>query len=1199
MIATRLAAEQAALGVFEGKAGAGAPYPERLWPFLDPMVRAADRIRRQGEDRLFGPPKQDQKDWHAEAAGLLKQANENYKAAQEGTAAPLRFAFQISDRALADLPYLTAWAAEVDEAKLTDARKAWDHAHKLADDLDAVSRDPSKADPKRLKELKDNAEVLDGEVMALKEMVDKVVTKVGSAAVTANWPPTEALLTLPPPLLSAADRTSLLAKSQTYLRSFDSESGVQGVSAVEKVDPKILATRRATAGFAGLPEADKRILADGIRLEAEWEKEALKLGKTLREKYRELADKAKFPTPEEAQVRPKLSGGAAGFNKRDIKEMSEKISRIAIPFARPGDEDPEPAAETRKARWQAVLEGLALQAATDHWYDEQQKPYFKAAAEAFLKDAARMRPAAADGSPYRKPPAVIRLLALDEWAVTNPFQAPVSWTSEQQRAFEFKLDKKGWTPDLDGFPACHLGLETKTNPTALLGVAPLLKDTDQLLGPADTALPAVPVTIVSNEATGTGKAFVTADLYFRGQKPSTKIEIALYRRPEWVVSNVKARPEEGAMLAVKSDNDVSVGAISIVLDLSGSMKLLKKDAKGKLVIKDGKYVPDFDRKEEWRSSKALQTVIELLDSFNDDAYPSVSVFVFGEEAGTGKDVAMTATMPIKQLFPASGPPPEKMTRSDIDVLKATIRRLKQNAIPEYYTPLVPSIRKALELGFPPGYTKPKTVLVLTDGMDTTYGEIVFKDDDGVKKSTVEEKNRIIADVQRSVADFNAARVPIHIVFFDTDQEEEEVAKRQFDAVRRFEAPGQLWSARDSKALFKTLDLALRPKPRLILQNGDAAQGVPPFGLPTNRPGDQPHELRWYGREIDGVIKPTPGRYDLDLPGLDRQPIAFEDGDRLLVRIKKTADGAQFSRELFFREFPPKVDRTDMSQRRLDENADWLLAVPQNQILFPNNKQTLSLVTGLEYLKSLSPGKGGEIRHIRPQFVWWEVSQLTLPKPGRDDAGARPGFGRVENLSGYPTPAWRLTVEDWPNTGRTFAEPRLRAWAVQSLAGLNPDPVFPNQIRLPVSARAETGGTLRDRNGAAYPVRVSHEEVEARINTKGDKGQSKCAVVRVDYPPGREVFARAILTRKDGAMLGTFDEHRYYREANGYTAVFGPLEDRDVEQGVEIAIELVSIPELKKAVKPLVLDALGPPLESDPRPAQPVPQRDVDYTPGRP
>ena len=80
---------------------------------------------------------------------------------------------------------------------------------------------------------------------------------------------------------------------------------------------------------------------------------------------------------------------------------------------------------------------------------------------------------------------------------------------------------------------------------------------------------------------------------------------------------------------------------------------------------------------------------------------------------------------------------------------------------------------------------------------------------GPRKTSEDEKERIIADVRRSVADFNAARVPIHVVFFHTDAKEEAVAKRQFDAVRGFEAPGQLWSARDTKTLFDTLDLALR------------------------------------------------------------------------------------------------------------------------------------------------------------------------------------------------------------------------------------------------------------------------------------------------------------------------------------------------------------------------------------------------------
>jgi hypothetical protein len=389
---------------------------------------------------------------------------------------------------------------------------------------------------------------------------------------------------------------------------------------------------------------------------------------------------------------------------------------------------------------------------------------------------------------------------------------------------------------------------------------------------------------------------------------------------------------------------------------------------------------------------------------------------------------------------------------------------------------------------------------------------------------------------------------------------------------------------------------------LLTQAGDAAAGVPPFGLPTNRPTDDPYKLRWYGKVVEGAVKPPADRYLLDLPGLGKQPVAFDPGDRLLVRIQRTAEGARFNRGVYFRDYEIKPDRAEATVKRQAENGDWLLAVPGNQIQLDAARQDLSLVVGLESLQGLTPGETGLLKQVRPEFVWWEISQNTSPKPARDVTGTRPGYGRADNLSGYPTPAWHLTVKDWPRAAG-YAEPRLRAWPMLSLSGLNPDPVVAKRLTLAVPTAGEVAGTIPDRGGGTYSVRVAHEEAKVRSTTRKepDVAAMKCAVVRIDHPPGREVFARMAITRKDGSTVPvTVDEHRYFRQANAVTAYVGPLDDREVEAGVQIVIELVSIPDLKTAVKnQFVLDALGPPRRDyDLRLEQPQPQRDVEFSPGR-
>ncbi|HEY2783832.1 MAG TPA: hypothetical protein VGJ05_02555 [Fimbriiglobus sp.] len=1183
MIETRLSSEQAILGILGGKTTNGAPYPERLWPLVDPMIQAADKDRRRGEDRLFGPPKQGAKDSYAEAGQLLKAANYAYGTAQRSTADPLRYAYQVRDRALADLPYYTAWAAEMDDEKLTVARGAWEKAHKLDDALAHV-------DPKRLNELKTEADQLVADIDALKERVGKVLSG-SSAPLPSNWPNVENLLSLPPPLVPSADRKGLLDKAQTYLRSFDSQSGDKGVGTIEAGEQKKLATRRAVAGFASFPESDLRTSADRLPTETDWEKEALRLGRSLREKYRDLADKARFPAPPSTTEEVAASKAT---DREQARDSSERASRLAIPFARPAEEDFEPAAENRKARWQSVLEALALQAATDHWYDETGKPYFKNAAEAFLKDAARVRPPAPDGSVYHSPPNVERLLALERWTVSPKQVGPIFWTSERQRTFEFELKKNGWPADLEGFAACHVGLTEETSPDDLLKVGPALKSRDQLVPPTESALPKVPIVISEAEAVGTGKASVVADVYFRGQMLRTNTEISLQRRPEWVVSNVLPSHKEGAMIAIKSDDDVTPGAISIVLDLSGSM-----DTKA-----EGKT----------RHELAVNTLLDILNSFPEGKFPSVSLRVFGLHHDKSADqsvAAKTRASKIEQVFPRVGHPPARMAPADVAELKSSCRQLL-NEKPIWFTPLVHAMSEGLRDGFPEDYSGPKTLLVLTDGMDTWHGEIVFKNS-GMEKATSEaEKRAIIAKVKADVDELNRAQVPIHIVFFsandgnrDQEDAEEAVAREQFSAVPKFKAPGQLWSAKDAKALSEKLAILMRPKPRLETEVGGAlAEGIPPFGMPTNRPNDPPSALRWYGKQMDGGIKPEAGDYVLTLPGLDRsyrQRVAFSDGDRLLVRIVKTESGVRFRRELFYESYKPNPDRTNADMPRLAKTDDWLMAVPQNYIVHSNATASLSQMVGLEYRKDLDPGLDGTIKQIKPKLIWWDVSRSGPAEPT--------WYGRVENLSGYPTPTWQLRMDNWPFAAGIFgpyAEPKLKAWAVAKLSGLNPDPVFADRLTLPVSATEEIAGSLKDRTGRTVPIRVTAERVDVRTTTRERSVENvtrqPCVVVRIDYPKDRDVFAIARVKRKaDGSPLVLeFDEHRYYRKANGYTAIFGPVSDNDVALGVEVEIELVSIPDLKAACpQPLVFDRLGPPNENDQPTKQPIPQRDVDFNPGRP
>ena len=158
-----------------------------------------------------------------------------------------------------------------------------------------------------------------------------------------------------------------------------------------------------------------------------------------------------------------------------------------------------------------------------------------------------------------------------------------------------------------------------------------------------------------------------------------------------------------------------------------------------------------------------------------------------------------------------------------------------------------------------------------------------------------------------------------------------------------------------------------------------------------------------------------------------------------------------------------------------------------------------------------------MRHVVPGAVWWQVSPANSEPPTAPPVGWGETKTVISRLYGYPAPAWEVRGEGWPRKADGDFEPAtVRAW----VADTPPD----------AGTRFTTAGeeTIVAGNGRVYRV-----SLEAQTFT-GAKEPMLCLVVRTEYDTGDPVQVRL-----GSPVTGVREEHRYYRKANGYTAVFGP------------------------------------------------------------
>lgn len=1140
MKARRLA-EQAALGVRPGDDGL--PYSERVWPDVRAQVRDADVSRRQGEDRMLGPP-----DQAGTAPAAFQDATRKYQDAL-ATAAALQAPLRLRDEVFADLPFLTRWLTETDDksfnvAQANDALlKLWRDAYVLADRLDKpLDKVALGAAAKNVAEL----------AQQLKERVDGVVKGPATADAQTNWQSIEYLLLMPPPLVAPEDRLKLVERARGISKKLSetpTEVASNPPSTEEKVVRRLRAASESVSGGWGawaFPQADLPKPRNDV---AATDKGLFDLTPDLTAVLfahrRRQADFDKYP-----------AGGPAEW------AQAELFTRLAVPFAQLPT--PEIATVNAWARWRDLLEGQAARVALDHWYNEAGQPYFSTTiAGALLRDADAVNQRLPEARRAKTADAAEaeRLAKAPPLKLSGEAEETLRWTTEPDRTFQYAV---GPLP----YPVPGEGVFNwfSTEPTLLAVDGPprTLIDLTGAGGARPVSVKAGPK--IEDAANETRVAQIRAAGYFRGQRGglAAGTTVRVNRKPDLVVSEV--RPTRDGVLAVRADKDFDPGAVSILLDFSGSMTNDWAGGKSKKV-------------------QIVEILRELLRDLPRKTRLSIRVF-YNNETLSGANPVSKRVFPPDRVDNANYPEVPRDASAIIDAIAA----LPASGA----TPLVPTMEAAIrDFRDDAGndYQGVRTLIVLTDGADTTKQEEVFTKkelEDGAvvaAKMSDEQRAQLVKLVQADVSRrFAREDVSIQMVIFGADDKEEKLGEEMFKKVEEFETPGRVYRAKGRADLKAEIEAALRPKPRLVRGGAtippDKARGVniPASGLPITRTDQAAGEISWRGYVVPDLANKYELRYFRS-----KQEVVFKSGDALCVRMGKAANGdVKFRREIYYKEVDPAA-----AAGRVDANHPrWFLSAPEYG--WRNATTNFLLATlALEDRPSAEVSAAGdwpavvEVAQVRPDFVWWEVAR-------RGPAGEErfPGTVYVHNLQGQRAPAWRLAADNGRGLeGLTDAEFLARGWA----AGKGETPTIDAGLAKPTGAELRAGYVRPLPGGGVLRARIEDlpfvpdPSVNPRLPDEAVGGPRRCLVVRVDDKAGRRLQAK--LPRFETAVA----EHRYFYDKDdkaplrpkvaGYTAVFGPISDDALARIAEVEITVVNVTDLldeaASRVKPVFVDLKRP------------------------
>ncbi len=884
-------------------------------------------------------------------------------------------------------------------------------------------------------------------------------------------------------------------------------------------------------------------------------------------------DKAPPPagkaTPEaKAARRAESLAASRGGSPGDRPDEAEALSRLAAPFR--AIEGYEPAAANARLRWAALLDGLARRAAFDHWFDETSQPYLTKFAQDYLDDAERLRDPAKPAAKSADAADAARLIAAaraPEWRYEPAAADRLSdWTTEADNRFTYRFELGGYDKLLPAEAAVW----------ASVGGGDLLELDEPSRRPRPVSWQAAPDKR-SAEVTATclkplelrgGEAKLTATAYFRGRKVSQAQEIAFNGRPHVVQTDL--RPPLRAALAVRAD--VDPGAVAILIDYSGSMS------------------------ENWgKSGKTKkQTVVALLQ----ELLPKLP-------AGTRLSVRLmcegSAQSESRLIFDSNGPlGVNGLPTRDVDAILATLNGTE----PKGLTPLVRTIRLAAEEDFPKRFEGVRTLIVVTDGADTSHiTEVPQPAPQGGKAVTVSDvfkhavngaKNGdkltklVNDDVER---EFRGLKPSIQMVVFGADPEELELAQAMFRPLEDFPERnrGRVIVAADESSLRREILESLRPRVKLLVGNAPTrqAQGVYPHDVP--RVG-VPADLATGGVIWRGPLEAQ--SYTLKYLN-STGDLRLGRGDAVAVRLRR-AEGElkyEFERESYYRDVLGK--RPKVPGDRAAEGGEFFAHVPNYGIGNPGSELSyLAAVASVDRVgPPLKPGRDGlPLGLANPYAVWWEVRRT--PVGAKEEARYDKPLS-VWNAYGLAAPSWRLVTDGVRDSAELSkgAPFRLAVWPLDRQPNSLGRVSFSNSDL--ANGKSEILGGVRVRAkledvaflGSKYPNAAGQRPFPAALTAK----PLRCLVLRIDGDKAGRLLKARVSWENDTAVAAR--QHLYYfrdprqtaekAEVKAYTVIVDSVTDDFIagKQGAEV--ELLDLGEALRQTPSRRLDIeLGRPPEDD-------------------
>ncbi len=1117
----RRLAERAAVGLQIGDH----PYSEQVHRWVQMQVETADELRARGQDLLF----RSDRDKLLESLRLLSDAKGKYQAAQD-SAEVVQKALTIRDRAQADLFFYSQWLAQrrlPDARQLQLAEELWENLHRLSETLE-------KPNPKGIDQLRDQTEGASKAFNQLRSDFDEHCSGLSKAALPTTPRDLDDVLLVP--MNDASLRIELL----NHNRSIGQQLLVETAQRTDEVPSIPLEQNQAWAKDAAQRQGRMALAVLGSRWFNETPGADLERYGTMKD----LLDPETFPNRQRwwedlakvgeqvgrrwRQLPVVLNQEADNWRKATGKQAMEVLPR-ADRLARLFDGTASlpatlnPTQEFRLALTRDLLLWQTDRTVKEHWYSEKpgDEPYYLVAGREYLNDVVVRLDSRKHHTEAAE--ALKSRLKLDRLVVDGP--ADLDWTSEQRLDFPFYLrpDRDAWVPpghavvwvETDGELLRPINPEAANSSDWKVGLKP------ERVGPISLTLESPHLQAAQKTPPSTldlRSTTVTLRGVYRGQRIEQKAQVDLHPLADTI--RVQYPPPDRGSIAVWAHPDIhtqfgaSNSALAILLDCSVSM--------------EGKRFQD--------AINALEQILKTIPRGT-----TVSLWVFGQnEQGVTKHDDVEAT--VKRLQnPVVWNPADKDANGDIRQVKSLmmeVRKLK----PWGLTPIVRTMMDARDdLKGKTGY---KTMLVLTDGMDTRFEKGTFSNvnipSKGDPKYNPNGQERIPSFIQREFKDLN---IEVNIVGFQLSKDDDKLAKEQFQkAIESLQPKGKFYDVQDARTLVATLQQAMRQRLRYWIETA-SGEAVSQEERDISQPGlgDQ-----WF----PGGLEPAAYRLRVKANKDLYKHVDISRGDLLLANLVLTK-----TREIDFqRVFVSKTDYGPSGKVKLTPLAEankWCLTSLQNQL---STGGAMQMLLGLEK-EPEPPDPKITLQFVKAWESWFEV------KPR--DSVARIAQ-RWAYVPGYPLPTYGADVGAWPSAPGSAkpAKPDVSVWFSPK------DQERPPSVTLNRGPDFKTLDDLQNRvvQVDGHDVLIENVRVETHwVRTRPDKEpeQQECLVVRLkltDNPADKTRDSRVWVQVEGLEPRG--QEHRFYGEAGKYSGLFWSVNADQLREKLS-SLRLTSVAAFKR------------------------------------